>query len=79
MASIVAMLTDAANELEAFVEHEKVDGDADIAQRRPGEIKRDVEQEQRQLERVRTSVEDGSASVTTKQINRRGDRNHCVE
>ena len=43
---------DAADELEPFVEQEQVDGDADVAQRRPGKIKRDIEQEQRQLERA---------------------------
>ena len=42
---------DAANELEPFVEDEHVDRDADAAQRRPGEIERNVEQEQRQLGR----------------------------
>ncbi len=60
IASIVATVDDAANQIEPFVEYEQVDRDADAAQRRPREIERDVEQEQRQLEDAPASVADGS-------------------
>ena len=56
MASIVAILSDAARQFEPFEIDEQIDRDADRAQREPGEIERDVKEEQRQFDAPRTGA-----------------------
>ncbi len=69
---------DATNELEPFVEDEHVDRDADVAQRRPGQIERNVEEEQRQLGRSGDG-RSGSRQHDSEAEKRRGKRQDRIE
>ena len=77
MASMITM-TATRRTSSSFRRTEQVDGDADIAQRRPGQIKRDVKQEQRELERAEKRRR-RQRQRHEKANQCRGDRQECIE